>query len=155
MHVYKCLPDKPDHNLTFHLTRPTLNPKPSRDTGHEKMKNRLSSQFNLKIGSGIILKSVYFYFNLLRLWLKQQSTLVFVTVFFPSYIVLNSYKLLIFLVYGITLLFRAGLVEHRAAASVSGQSAEAVGPRSRVPALAFVGPATRLWDHGLRGSHRQ
>ena len=26
--------------------------------GREKMKNRLSSQFNLKIGSGIILKSV-------------------------------------------------------------------------------------------------
>ena len=46
------------------------------------MKNRLSLQFNLKIGSEIILKSVYFYFNLLRLWLKQQSTLVIVTVFF-------------------------------------------------------------------------
>ena len=78
------------------------------------MKNRLSSQFNLKIGSGIISKSVidiipkwrttgaklahiqdnamvlhhfginsitiyYFYFNLLRLWLKQDSWFIILT----------------------------------------------------------------------------
>ena len=62
------------------------------------------------------------------------------------------------LVSGITLLFRAGSVQ-QPLAQANLQEPEPAdqpwGPGSRVAAPATAGPATRLPDHGLRGSHRR